>query len=97
MTAVIETAVVPDAFAAAHAAAEAHIVDVWTFHHEAEDAETAEDLEQLGEGPVTLAPFCGCTTCEVREILHAAVPVLGRALAAGTLTVEDLVGVAGPA
>lgn len=38
------------------------------------------DEEEEAEGPETLAPFCGCFTCQVRETLHAAWPHL-RALA----------------
>lgn len=36
--------------------------------------------EDLDEEPDTLAPYCGCLTCLVREALHAAYPQL-RAMA----------------
>lgn len=57
-----------DHYHAAQQAAEAHIEACWAAEHD--------------EGPEpedTLAPFCGCLTCEVREILHAAEPHLRKA------------------
>lgn len=53
---------------AAQQAAEAHIEACWAHLHDE------------GPEPDTLAPFCGCLTCEVREILHAAMPHLRQLL-----------------
>lgn len=50
---------------AAQNAAEEHLAACWQYL----------DNEDVPE-PETAAPFCGCTTCEVREILHAAYPHL---------------------
>lgn len=52
----------------AQAAAEAHLCAC----HEALSAD--EDGEDI-ESPAS-APFCGCETCEVREVLFAAWPFL---------------------
>lgn len=49
---------------AAQEAAEEHLMQCW----ESVDDDVVE--------PDTLAPFCGCMTCEVREVLHAAYPHL---------------------
>ena len=57
-----------DHYHAAQKAAEEHLEACWA----------AEN----GVGPEpedTLAPFCGCLTCEVREVLHAAYPHLRAA------------------
>jgi hypothetical protein len=37
------------------------------------------------EWPDTAGPFCGCDDCVVREVLHAAWPIVVRAAAAGDL------------
>lgn len=37
--------------------------------------------DEIDESPAC-APFCGCDTCIVREILHAAYPVLEKHFAA---------------
>lgn len=71
-------------------AAEAHIGAVWDYWNEAESAVTESQLQALGEDPAVGA-FCGCTTCEVREILHAAVPLIAAGIAAGDVDVNDLV------
>jgi hypothetical protein len=60
----------------AHAAAEEHLYAC----HEALRAEE-DDVEGV-DSPAS-APFCGCETCEVREILFAAWPFLKLAALAG--------------
>lgn len=54
----------------AHQVAEAHLNEVWEWYHADEDGES-----DLGPDPA-FAPFCGCETCEVREILLAALPYI---------------------
>lgn len=56
----------------AHRAAEAHLEACW---------EALMDETEGGDGdwPDVAAPFCGCHTCEVREVLHAAWPYAMRA------------------
>lgn len=44
------------------------------------DAELFGELN--GDSPA-LAPYCGCTTCQVREALDAAWPILRRAALEG--------------
>lgn len=53
----------------AQQAAEAHLEACWAYEHGETD-----------EAPDFAAPFCGCTTCMVREVLHAAWPHLKEAL-----------------
>lgn len=53
--------------AAAQRAAEDHLTACVMWVH--------EDDDEVPE-PDTLEPFCGCTTCEVREVLYAAYPHL---------------------
>lgn len=74
----------------AQRAAEDHIGAVWDYWNEAESAMTDAEIEDLGPDPA-IGPFCGCTTCEVREILHAAVPLIAAGIAAGDVDVNDLV------
>ncbi len=57
-----------DAGQAAHDAAEAHLNAIW----EAETGEREDSPES--------APFCGCQTCIIREVLHAAWPVFEASL-----------------
>lgn len=59
----------------AQAAAELHIGAVWDYLHAMEDEDVDRDGEDPGDDPAS-APFCGCTTCEVREILHAGAPFI---------------------
>ena len=66
----------------AQRAAEAHIEAVWGYFHASEEEGFEAADEEFGEDP-SIGPFCGCTTCEVREILHAAVPVVAAAIVAG--------------
>jgi hypothetical protein len=66
-------------------AAEAHIEQVWDYWNR-----TMDDAVDDAEEDPAIGPFDGCTTCEVREILTVAVPILARALQAGEVTVEDL-------
>jgi hypothetical protein len=68
-------------FLEAHEAAEAHLGACYAALH-AEDDVLDED-GPLPESPAS-APFCACETCEVREILFAAWPILREAALAGT-------------
>jgi hypothetical protein len=52
-------------------AAERHINLVWAAFYQAEDDEDGEDIVSPAVGP-----FCGCTTCEVRETLAGAWPAI---------------------
>jgi len=56
----------------AQRAAEKHIAAL-------DEALYAEDSGEQVEWPESLAPYCGCETCRVREILYAAWPHLQRA------------------
>lgn len=58
----------PDHWAEAHKAALGHIIACW-------EAEFDED-ENI-ENPAS-APYCGCETCVVREVLYAAYPHLEK-------------------
>ena len=49
----------------AQRAAEDHLAACW------------EALDIMEESPAS-APFCGCQTCEVREVLYAAWPIFER-------------------
>lgn len=53
-----------DHAANAQQAAEKHLEACWA------------SLDDPELEPETLAPYCGCLTCEVRETLHAAAPHL---------------------
>lgn len=55
--------------------AENHITRVWAHFHAEEEAVDDKALAALGNNPA-IGAFDGCTTCEVREMLHAAVPFL---------------------
>lgn len=50
---------------AAHRAAEEHLTACVESMHD-------DDVPE----PDTAGPYCGCTTCDVREVLHAAYPHL---------------------
>ncbi len=56
----------------AHQAAEKHLEACW-------EALDAESEGEVVDWPETIAPFCGCLTCQVRETLSAAWPLLIRA------------------
>lgn len=71
-------------------AAEDHITAVWDYYNEADATLTDEELEALGPDP-TVGPWCGCTTCEVREILTVAIPIVAAAIVAGEVDPADLV------
>lgn len=64
-----------DAGREAQAAAEAHLAACWEAHDAWEESDP--DDEGLPESPAVDA-FCGCSTCEVREVLAAAWPILLR-------------------
>lgn len=85
----------PDAGVVAQAAAEEHLAACF----EAEDAyeQAMEDGTDLADlDTPACAPFDGCQTCEIREILYAAWPVftadvVARLRAAGHTDAADLV------
>lgn len=84
-----------DAGAAAHAAAQAHL-DACHAAEEAYDQALADGTDTTGIDTPASAPFDGCETCEVREILYAAWPVLTadvvtRLRAAGHTDAADLI------
>jgi len=54
---------------AAQQAAEQHLEACWAFEH-----------GEVDDAPDFSAPFCGCETCQVREVLHAAWPHLRQGL-----------------
>lgn len=57
----------------AHQAAEQHLAACL-------EAMYAEDESDLDTWPEDMAgPFCGCETCVIREVLHAAWPILLQA------------------
>lgn len=60
--------------AQAQRAAEDHIVRVWASFHEEEDG-----WAEMPPSPA-VGPFDGCQTCEVREILYAALPFIEAGL-----------------
>lgn len=65
-----------DAGEEAQRAAEAHLEACMAALDEAEEAADADAYaEAVGKSPA-VGPFCACTTCEVRETLAAAWPVL---------------------
>lgn len=59
----------------AQQAAEAHLEALW----EAADSDDEHAMDDID----IAAPWCGCTTCIVREVLHAAWPILQEAVKAG--------------
>lgn len=59
------------AFKAAIAKVEALEEWLWT-----SDGSIVVDNDIDEDSPETVAPYCGCTTCQVREVLHAAWPHL---------------------
>lgn len=65
----------------AQVAAEAHIVACWAWLNQEQDE--AGDPDAVDPAS---APFDGCQTCEVREILYAAWPILVEGVANGELT-----------
>jgi len=57
--------------------AEAHLGECWrVLWAEEGDIEPDEDAGEEGLESPACAPFCGCDTCVVREVLYAAWPVL---------------------
>ena len=59
----------------AQQAAEERLETIWEAE-ESDDDSAYDDIDMAG-------PFCGCTTCIVREVLHAAWPILREAALAG--------------
>jgi hypothetical protein len=74
-----------DHFYEAHKAAEEHLAACWQWM---EGEESEEGHEEPMVEPDQAGPFCGCQTCEIREILHAAEPHLRRAWEADLAKVE---------
>lgn len=69
--------------AEAQAAAEKHLEACWEALYAERDAEADDvDINELPESPA-IGAFCGCETCEIREVLHAAWPFLKEAALAG--------------
>lgn len=67
-------------YADAQHAAEKHVEDVLEYHHNLDElgySDTA--IQQLPPDPA-FGPWCGCMTCTVREVLHAALPHLEKAV-----------------
>lgn len=63
--------------ALAQKAAEEHLTACWEAYWAEEECES---LDELPESPAC-APFCGCETCVVREVLYAAWPIIEQATA----------------
>ena len=62
----------------AQQAAEKHLVACWEAMWCVENDE-CEIEHPEGEHPnPACGPFCGCDTCQVREVLHAAWPIIER-------------------
>lgn len=53
-----------------HAAAEAHLLACTEAEYTAEDNPDADIPSPAS------APYCGCSTCDVREVLHVAWPMI---------------------
>ena len=68
----------------AHQAADAHLTAVWNHFH-SEEEYVDPDVPSPAVGP-----FCGCQTCEVREVLAAAWPIIQEGVANGDLTLDDI-------
>ena len=73
----------------AHQAADAHLTAVWNHFYGAMELEMTAGGEPLGDDPA-VGPFCGCQTCEVREVLAAAWPIIQEGVANGDLTLDDI-------
>jgi hypothetical protein len=65
-----------DFYAAAHEVATKHIDACWAAFH------ASQEGDEEVPSPAS-APFDGCQTCETREVLHAAWPLLRLAALAG--------------
>lgn len=75
--------------ARAQEAADKHLSAVWTHFHE--EAEAVGDEEFESTPSPARGPFDGCQTCEVREILEVAYPLLRMAMVEEMLkTLGDL-------
>lgn len=72
--------------AEAQKVAEAHIMACWDWY---QDDETVDGHPQ-GDDPAS-APFDGCPTCEVREILYAAWPLIEAGVVEGGLCRDDVI------
>lgn len=68
----------------AQKAAEEHIEAVWDAWNDEQDGDSD------GSDSPAIGPYCGCVTCEVREILHAAVPLIAAGIVAGDIDPKDL-------
>lgn len=61
----------PDAYVRAQAKAEAHLAKCFEALYDDESGDSSASGDEPVESPA-VAPFCGCDTCQVREILFAA-------------------------
>jgi hypothetical protein len=52
---------------------------VHDFHARLDECSDMKEIEKLGDDPA-FAPYCGCETCYIREVLHAAVPHIEKAV-----------------
>lgn len=73
----------------AQEAAEAHLGACWDWFYQEEEWGSDEPPGPLTDP--TSAPFDGCPTCEVREVLYVAWPIIAEGIMNGDLTREDLV------
>lgn len=71
--------------AEAQKAAEEHLNGCWDWYDQQEYA----DVLGVPANPAS-APFDGCPTCEIREILFAAWPIIEEGVRNGDLTREDV-------
>jgi hypothetical protein len=78
-----------DYAAEAQQAAETHLAAVWEYFHAVEEALDTQALEALGDDPA-IGAFDGCATCEIREALAVAVPILAEGIVAGDLDPKDM-------
>lgn len=63
-----------------HAACEAHLIACMEAEYAADETDHDGDVESPA-----IAPYCGCTTCDVREVLHIAWPMIEQIVRARTL------------
>lgn len=64
----------------AHNAAAAHLQECWDYLSYVNGLVETDNVESVGEDPAS-APFCGCDTCQIREILWAAWPFVRASIA----------------
>lgn len=64
----------------AQRAAEDHLDKVAHYHDVMAEMGYSDVAIQTSPPDPAFGPWCGCTTCEIREILHAAMPHLEKAI-----------------